>query len=82
MDIPTSEVGNTLATTRKGDHKVHKGYVVALEGGDAIECCQWCSKQDAFDIMTVMTSQCKASMLRTTFSISNLASTSKVKGSP
>jgi hypothetical protein len=33
MGVPTSEVGYTLATTRRGDHEVHKGHVVALEGG-------------------------------------------------
>jgi hypothetical protein len=31
MGVPTSEVGYTLATTRRGDHEVHKGHVVALE---------------------------------------------------
>jgi hypothetical protein len=31
MSVPTSEVGYTLATTGRGDHEVHKGYVVALE---------------------------------------------------
>jgi hypothetical protein len=31
MGIPASEVGYTLATTGRGDHKVHKGHVVALE---------------------------------------------------
>jgi hypothetical protein len=30
MDIPTTEVVYTLATTGKGDHKVYKGHVVAL----------------------------------------------------
>jgi hypothetical protein len=30
MDVPTSEVGYTSATTGRGDHEVHKGYVVAL----------------------------------------------------
>jgi hypothetical protein len=29
MCVPTSEVGYTLATTRRGDHEVHKGHVVA-----------------------------------------------------
>jgi hypothetical protein len=32
MGVPTSEVGYTSATTRRGDHEVHKGHVVALEG--------------------------------------------------
>jgi hypothetical protein len=32
MGVPTSEVGYTSATTGRGDHEVHKGYVVALEG--------------------------------------------------
>jgi hypothetical protein len=31
MGVPTSEVGYTSATTRRGDHEVHKGHVVALE---------------------------------------------------
>jgi hypothetical protein len=31
MSVPTSEVGYTSATARKGDHEVHKGHVVALE---------------------------------------------------
>jgi hypothetical protein len=30
MSVPTSEVSYTLATTRKGDHKVHKGHAVAF----------------------------------------------------
>jgi hypothetical protein len=30
MGVPTSEVGHTSATTRRGDHEVHKGHVVAL----------------------------------------------------
>jgi hypothetical protein len=30
MGVPTSEVGYTSATTGRGDHKVHKGHVVAL----------------------------------------------------
>jgi hypothetical protein len=33
MGIPTSEVGYTSATTGREDHEVHKGHVVALEGG-------------------------------------------------
>jgi hypothetical protein len=28
MGVPTSEVGYTSATTRRGDHKVPKGHVV------------------------------------------------------
>jgi hypothetical protein len=31
MGVPAMEVGYTLATTRRGDRKVHKGHVVALE---------------------------------------------------
>jgi hypothetical protein len=31
MGVPTLEVGYTSATTRRGDHEVHKGHVVALE---------------------------------------------------
>ena len=43
----------------------------------AIECCrQLCYKQDAFDIMTMTISHCKASILWTTFSFSNVAPTS------
>jgi hypothetical protein len=34
MDVPTSEIGYTLATTRRGDHAVHKGHVVALENNN------------------------------------------------
>jgi hypothetical protein len=34
MGVQTSEVSYTLATTRRGDHKVHKGHVVALGGGE------------------------------------------------
>jgi hypothetical protein len=30
MGVPNSEVDYTSATTGRGDHKVHKGYVVAL----------------------------------------------------
>jgi hypothetical protein len=33
MGVPTSEVGYILATTGRGDHKVHKGHVVALGAG-------------------------------------------------
>jgi len=31
MGDPTSEVGYTPAMTRREDHEVHKGHVVALE---------------------------------------------------
>jgi hypothetical protein len=31
MGVPTSEVGYTPAMTRREDHEVHKGHVVALE---------------------------------------------------
>jgi hypothetical protein len=31
MGVPISEVGNTSATTGRGDHEVHKGHVVAME---------------------------------------------------
>jgi hypothetical protein len=31
MNVPTSEVSYTSATTWRGDHEVHKGHVVALE---------------------------------------------------
>jgi hypothetical protein len=31
MGVPTSEVGYTSATTVRGDHKVRKGHMVALE---------------------------------------------------
>jgi hypothetical protein len=31
MGVQTSEVGYTSATIGRGDHEVHKGYVVALE---------------------------------------------------
>jgi hypothetical protein len=31
VGIPTSEVGYTSTTIGRGDHKVHKGHVVALE---------------------------------------------------
>jgi hypothetical protein len=33
MGVKTSDVGYTSAITERGDHEVHKGYVVALEGG-------------------------------------------------
>jgi hypothetical protein len=33
MGVPTSQVGYTSATTWRGDHEVHKGHVVAMEGG-------------------------------------------------
>jgi hypothetical protein len=32
MGVPASEVSYTLARTGRGDHKAHKGHVVALEG--------------------------------------------------
>jgi hypothetical protein len=31
MGVPISEVGYTSATTGRGQHQVHKGYLVALE---------------------------------------------------
>jgi len=31
MGLPTSEVGYTPAMSRREDHEVHKGHVVALE---------------------------------------------------
>jgi hypothetical protein len=31
MGVPTSDVGYTSATSGMGDHKAHKGHVVALE---------------------------------------------------
>jgi hypothetical protein len=31
MGVPASEVGYTSAPTRRGDHEVHDGHVVALE---------------------------------------------------
>jgi 6-phosphogluconolactonase/glucosamine-6-phosphate isomerase/deaminase len=31
MGVPTSYVGYTSATTRRGDHEVHKGHMRALE---------------------------------------------------
>ena len=34
MGVPTSEVGYTPAMARRKDHEVHKGRVVALEGGE------------------------------------------------
>jgi hypothetical protein len=34
MGVPTSEVCYTSATTGRGDHKVHKGHVVALAKKD------------------------------------------------
>jgi hypothetical protein len=36
MGVPTSEVGYTSATPRRGDHEVHKGHVVTLKGGGYI----------------------------------------------
>jgi hypothetical protein len=33
MGVPTSEVSYASATARRGDHEVHKGYVVAMGGG-------------------------------------------------
>jgi hypothetical protein len=32
MGVPTSDVGYTYATARKGDHEVHQGHVVAWGG--------------------------------------------------
>jgi hypothetical protein len=31
MGVPASEVGYTSAITRRGDHEVHKGHVVAMD---------------------------------------------------
>ena len=33
MGVPTSEVGYTPAMSKKEDHEVHKGHVVAFGGG-------------------------------------------------
>jgi len=41
----------------------------------SIECCQLCSKQNACEIMKLTISHCKASMVQTTFSISNVTPT-------
>jgi hypothetical protein len=40
MDAQTSGVGYTSATTRRGDHEVHKGHVVAMEKNIACVLCQ------------------------------------------
>jgi hypothetical protein len=34
MGVPTSDVGYTSATARRGDHEVHKGHVVVLENNN------------------------------------------------
>jgi hypothetical protein len=39
MDVPTSEVGYTSATTGRGDHEVHKGHVVALDFKKMFHLC-------------------------------------------
>jgi hypothetical protein len=31
MGVPASEFGYTSTTTRRGDHEVHKGHVMALD---------------------------------------------------
>jgi hypothetical protein len=36
MGVPTQEVGYTSATTGREDQEVHKGHVVALEGGGEV----------------------------------------------
>jgi hypothetical protein len=36
MGIPTSEVGYSSATTRRGDYEVHDGHVVELENNNNI----------------------------------------------
>jgi len=36
MGVPTSEVGYTPAMSRREDHEVHKGHVVALDEKNVI----------------------------------------------
>jgi hypothetical protein len=65
MGVPTSEVGYTSATTGRGDHKVHKGHVVALDNnnnnnsrqlsnchmfqGVFLRMAIWCRNKEEFD---------------------------------
>ena len=39
MGVPTLEVGYTSGMPRREDHEVHKGHVVALEGGGKPYMC-------------------------------------------
>jgi hypothetical protein len=49
MGVPTSEVGYTSATTRRGDHDVHKGSVVALRRKkNEFELCVHGGHRDSF----------------------------------
>jgi hypothetical protein len=45
MSVPASEVGYTSATTRRGDHEVHKGHVVVMAKKYS---CLFSSKPEAF----------------------------------
>jgi 5'(3')-deoxyribonucleotidase len=38
MDVPTSEVGYTSATSGRGHNEVHKGHVVALDKKIVVLC--------------------------------------------
>jgi hypothetical protein len=38
MGVPKSEVGYTSATTGRGDHEVHNGYVVTLAKKKLYNC--------------------------------------------
>jgi hypothetical protein len=44
MGVPTSEVSYISAITGRGVHKVHKGHVVVLVGGEGYEINIFCGK--------------------------------------
>jgi acyl CoA:acetate/3-ketoacid CoA transferase beta subunit len=70
MGVPASEVGYTLATTRRGDHKVHKGHVVALA-----------KKKKAIDVVytnSVVFNVTNKQDLRLKLQVSNQSHTSQV----
>jgi hypothetical protein len=52
MGAPTSEVGYTSATTRRGNHEVHKGHVVALEHKTSSYLCVLFTKKDNLSAVT------------------------------
>ena len=62
MGVPTSEVGYTPATSRREDHEVHKGHVVALGEKKKktlfpLKMCRLFS--DTFDVLHYMKKRCE-----------------------
>jgi hypothetical protein len=60
MDVPTSKVGYTSATTGRADHEVHKGHVVELErerGDFPLSCKHLMTVLQARKLITIADSE-------------------------